>query len=198
MQSHVGVHLGTRIINDFHFHMRPIFTVHAGEYLVGSEIEGLSSGYKVWVPSKDSGIDLLVTTESCEKVASIQVKFSKDHLASGKELRANGKIKSGGWWTLDRRKLSESPADFWVLVLGQLNARKYDFVVIRPKDLSRRYEKISPGKNIIQSYFWITSENKCWETRGLGSDDLGKICDGTFKNASRDFTSYLNHWSFNK
>jgi hypothetical protein len=80
--------------------MRPIFTVHAGEYLVACEIETRFPEYRVWIPSKDSGIDLLVTDDACRKVASIQVKFSKDHLASGKESRATEEIKSGGWWKL--------------------------------------------------------------------------------------------------
>ena len=60
--------------------MRPIFTVHAGEYLVACEIETRYKNHQVWIPSKDSGIDLLVTDLSCQKVASIQVKFSKDKI----------------------------------------------------------------------------------------------------------------------
>src|SRR5690554_1866372 len=47
--------------------MQPLFTIHAGEYLVGSHIEQHlrdPNGDKVnvWVPSKDTGIDLLVFT----------------------------------------------------------------------------------------------------------------------------------------
>ena len=41
--------------------MKTLFTIHAGEYLVGSEIEKLFKNYRVWIPSKDTGIDLLVT-----------------------------------------------------------------------------------------------------------------------------------------
>ncbi|WP_110961082.1 hypothetical protein [Acidovorax sp. ST3] len=176
--------------------MRPIFTVHAGEYLVASEIESLFPKHRVWIPSKDSGIDLLVTDKSCQKQASIQVKFSKDHLASGKEARATDEIKSGGWWKLDRTKLAESPADLWVLVLCQFNTRKYDYVVISPKELARRYDQIAPGNNTIQSYFWVTRKGKCWETRGLGRDELQAVCGGTFASRQRDFTSFLNVWPF--
>jgi hypothetical protein len=57
--------------------MRPIFTIHAGEYLVATEIEKKFRDLRVWIPSKDIGIDLLVTDESQNKVASLQVKFSK-------------------------------------------------------------------------------------------------------------------------
>ena len=41
--------------------MKPIFTIHAGEYLVGTYIEKNFKKYNVWFPSKDRGIDLLVS-----------------------------------------------------------------------------------------------------------------------------------------
>ena len=50
--------------------MRPIFTIHAGEYLVATEIEKKFRDLRVWIPSKDIGIDLLVTDERQNKVAS--------------------------------------------------------------------------------------------------------------------------------
>jgi hypothetical protein len=42
--------------------MRPIFTVDAGEFLVGDYIKRkFSKKFSVWVPTKDIGVDLLVT-----------------------------------------------------------------------------------------------------------------------------------------
>jgi len=41
--------------------VRPLFTIHAGEYLVASEIERRFGRTNVWVPSRDTGVDLLVT-----------------------------------------------------------------------------------------------------------------------------------------
>ena len=38
--------------------MRPMFTVHAGEFLVGQYIEGKLKK-NVWLPTKDVGVDLL-------------------------------------------------------------------------------------------------------------------------------------------
>ena len=46
--------------------MRPLFTVHAGEFLVGQHIEGFK-GKNVWVPTKDTGVDLLVTNSANTK-----------------------------------------------------------------------------------------------------------------------------------
>lgn len=60
--------------------MRPLFTIHAGEFIVGEHIEKNFPGLNVWIPSKDTGIDLLVTdkTNSCKPI-SLQVKLSRDY-----------------------------------------------------------------------------------------------------------------------
>jgi len=176
--------------------MRPIFTVHAGEYIVGDYIEARFPDLRVWVPSKDDGVDLLVTDQGGKKMASLQVKFSKDHLATGKERNATAAIKSGGWWRFDPKKIAKSAADYWVLVLCEFTSRQYDFVVIRPQELARRYEAIAPGIDTIQSYFWVTRDGQCWETRGLGKEDLARVCDGSFKNEQRNFSKHLNDWPF--
>lgn len=52
--------------------MQPLFTIHVGEYLVRSHIEQHlrdPNGDKVnvWVPSKDTGIDLFVTDKTNKK-----------------------------------------------------------------------------------------------------------------------------------
>ena len=63
--------------------MRTIFTLHAGEYITADYIERNVSDSKgkksnVWVPGKDSGIDILVTNNDNSKCCSLQVKYSKD------------------------------------------------------------------------------------------------------------------------
>ena len=37
--------------------MKPLFTIHEGEFLVGSHIEKKFRDWNVWIPSKDKGID---------------------------------------------------------------------------------------------------------------------------------------------
>ncbi len=176
--------------------MKPIFTIHAGEYLVGSEIEEKFPGLRVWVPTKDTGIDLLVTSASCRETLSLQVKFSKDFL--GKKVReviSNG-VKSGGWWTFKREKLKKSPADYWVLVLYQFQQRDYDFVIIKPTELLKLYDSLERSNKTIQSYIWVThgKPGMCWETRGLNQADQAKIASGTYENNLRNLTPYLNNW----
>jgi len=84
--------------------MKSLFTIHAGEYLVGSHIENKFKDLRVWIPSKDTGIDLLVSNADNSKAMSIQVKFSKDFSHQTKSL-------SCGWWTLNEQKLADSTAD---------------------------------------------------------------------------------------
>lgn len=85
--------------------MKPIFTIHAGEYLVGSYIEENYKDYNVWIPSKDIGIDLLVTNSDNTRTVSIQVKFSKDFLITHGRKEYQKYLLSCGWWTLNRDKI---------------------------------------------------------------------------------------------
>jgi len=54
--------------------MKTLFTVHAGEFLVDSEIEQQIPGARIWLPSKDTGIDLLVTDSRNTQAVALQVK----------------------------------------------------------------------------------------------------------------------------
>lgn len=102
--------------------MKPIFSVHAGEYLTGSYIEQKFPNVNLWIPAKDTGIDLLVSDRPNRKTVSLQVKFSKDFLVTSKNWKApefQHKLRACGWWTLNSEKLLCSHADYWVFVLRQ-------------------------------------------------------------------------------
>ena len=184
--------------------MKPIFTIHAGEYLVASHLEEKFKDLQIWLPSSDTGIDLLVTnpklsSQNSVRAVSLQVKFSKDFLGNkggGKNASSsiNSKIKSGGWWTFKYDKIDKSQADLWVLVLYRFSHRDYDFVIIEPSKLIERYKKLGNTSGTIQSYVWVTANNKCWETRGLGKAAQEEIAIGTFKNDVRDLHHFLNNW----
>lgn len=175
--------------------MRPIFTVHAGEYLVGLDIEERFPELRVWVPSKDDGIDLLVTDRACKKSISLQVKFSKDYLGKNAKAWIAAGIKSGGWWSFSPEKIEKSSADYWVLALYQFQDRHFDFVVITPQALAKIYSEICPpGVKTIQSYIWVTADKRCWETRGLGKKEQLLVANGQFESKSRDLSNLLNNW----
>lgn len=58
--------------------MRPLFTIPAGELLAGGHIERHFRNTNVWVPSKDTGTDLLVTNRRNSASVSLPVKLSRD------------------------------------------------------------------------------------------------------------------------
>lgn len=173
--------------------MRPIFTIHAGEYLVASFVEEKFKNYNVWIPSKDTGIDLLVTNSTNKKTVSIQVKFSKDWTTHIPEALQHG-LKSCGWWTLNRDKLSKSLADFWIFVLYGLSQESIQYVIIRPKELLRKLTLIHGSNKGIQTYLWVTKKDKCWETRGLKKEEEILVANHRYSNNGRDFKEYLNNW----
>ena len=184
--------------------MKPIFTIHAGEYLVASYLEEKFKALEIWLPTTDTGIDLLVTnpnlgSKNSIRAVSLQVKFSKDFLGDkggGKNAASsiNSKIKSGGWWTFKDDKIEKSQAELWVLVLYRFSHRDYDFVIIEPSKLLERYKKLGHTSGTIQSYVWVTENRHCWETRGLGKAEQEAIAANVFKNPVRDLSHFLNNW----
>jgi Restriction endonuclease len=174
--------------------MKPIFTIHAGEYLVASEIEGKLKELNVWIPSKDTGIDLLVTSQNNSKTASIQVKYSKDFSTTLVKQVFRPNIKAAGWWTLNRKKIQTSNADFWVFILYSLEKKNCDFVIINPKELLQIFDKTSRSNSSIHCYIWVTNHNTVFETRGLSNDDMQMICNNNYASADRDLQKYLNNW----
>jgi hypothetical protein len=176
--------------------MRPMFTIHAGEFLVGQHIESSFKDKNVWVPTKDSGIDLLVTNSANKKAISLQVKFSRDFLPIMKlEPTAQSKLKSCTWFSLDSNKLSHSKADLWVLVLLGFEKHTYDYIIIQPQQLLIRLNNLHGLSRRYQTYVWVTTSNRAWLTRGASKSNLEGISHNTFTNKDRDLTRHLNNWS---
>ncbi|SRR6266581_5040921 len=175
--------------------MRPLFTVHAGEYLVGSHIEQNYKKVIVWIPSLDTGVDLMLSDPKGRSTVSIQVKFSKDFLPDMKpEFRDPLRVCS--YFTINRHKRSPSQADFWVFVLRGFKSHSNDFVIVPTGELRWRLSRIHKSKaKIIHSYLWVTESKRCWEARGLKVADRRKIAKDLYKDRFRDFTKWLNDWS---
>ncbi len=173
--------------------MKPIFTVDAGEYLVGEELE--QRGLRVWVPSKDTGVDLLVTDQAIRRSVSLQVKMSRDYsdqnsASIGAETEANGLFSA---WI---ERLRKDSVHFWVFVIVGAKLKKKQFLFIRPLDLYARLSKLKVKKNRPQHFFiWIAKDGRCWEAEGLSRDEWRSIALGTYKNPLRDFTPIVRDWS---
>ncbi|MCY2952876.1 MAG: hypothetical protein NTU53_13010 [Planctomycetota bacterium] len=174
--------------------MKSLFTIHAGEYLVGAFLEQQFKRANVWIPLRDTGVDLLVSDRRNRRTVSLQVKFSKDFLVTHMAPVFQKQLRACGWWTINREKLAQSLADYWVFVLQGFASRSTDFVVIARRELLDRLGAIHRARTIIQTYIWVTDAKNCWETRGLVRADHLQIAQGEYKNPSRDLTRWLNNW----
>lgn len=104
--------------------MKPLFTIHAGEFLVDCEIERKFRRVNVWVPAKDTGIDLLVSNSDNSKTVSLQVKFSRDYLVTNlTDAVLRTELHAGGWWTPTPGQIENSRAEYWVFVLFTVRRR---------------------------------------------------------------------------
>ncbi len=175
--------------------MKPLFTIHAGEFLVASYIEQQFKKYLVWIPSRDSGVDLLLTDTDCKVAVSIQVKFSRDFLATHMSDALRPGLKACGWFTLKRQKIVDSTAKFWIFVLYPFNQKEVDFVIIPPFAILDLLTSVHGQRNAFQSYIWVTKDKRCWETRGLTREEHLSISQGSYQNPARELTAYLNNWS---
>jgi hypothetical protein len=174
--------------------LKPLFTVHAGEYVVGSYIERTFQRVNIWVPAKDTGIDLLISDAKNREMVSLQVKTSRDFLATDMSEEFQKPLRSCGWWSLNREKITTSPADYWIFLIVR-SAIHTDFIIIKPAELLKRLDAIHGQRDRFQSYLWVTKKRTCWETRGLNRSDKLSIAEGGFKNNSaRDFSEYLDDW----
>lgn len=174
--------------------MRPLFTVHAGEYLAGSFIEKHLKQFDLWIPSRDTGIDLLMTNPRNSNRAGLQVKFSKDFLATNMSSALQKDLLACGWWTLNGDKLKKSRADFWIFVLYSFDNRQTQYVIIRPAKLLSNLNDIYGNLKVFNIYLWVTRRSKCWEARSLKKSDQLRIAKNSYSDSRRDFTMFLNDW----
>jgi hypothetical protein len=176
--------------------LKPLFTIHAGEYLVGDYIERHYPKWNVWIPSQDTGIDILLTNSGNTKAVSLQVKFSKDFAPTHHSPLEQSHLLSTGWWTHDPLKIRKSPADFWVFVLPSFLEKQTSFIILPPAELLHRFRTVFPGapKNRIHSYFRVTRSNRCWEARGLSKTDQELLALDRLSDDNRELTRFLNAW----
>jgi hypothetical protein len=175
--------------------MRPIFTVHAGEFLVGEYIEKNYRNLNVWVPSKDTGVDLLVTNKSNSKSVSIQVKLSRDYrsIQSVDEFVRNMSV--GGWLSLDHNKISTSTADLWVFILVS-HEKRVDpkHLIIEPRQLLTQLVATHGLSKRYNFYPWVMKNGVALDGRGLSVSDKNGLLAGSFDLGARDYSSCLANW----
>lgn len=172
--------------------MKPLFTVHAGEFLVGDYISRkLKRQFDVWLPVRDTGVDLLVTPRGKpshrKQPVRIQVKFSRGF---GDRLK-HPEFLARGWYTLQPAKIRKSEADFWVFVILALRQEPI-FVVVPLRELRRRIPKLSP--RIWHLYLTVYENKRCFNTRGMKRHELTCALTDGVADPRCDYANYLENW----
>jgi len=177
--------------------MRPIFTIHAGEFLVGEYIEKKFPELNVWIPTKDTGVDLLVTNKkNSSKSVAIQVKMSRDYKPEHATDDFSRKLLAGGWLNLAHDKIEKSPADYWVFILVSHERKmKSKFIIIPPSVLLKRLVEIHGKSKRYNFYPWVLDSGTALQGRGLSKKDKKELAAGSYSLGGRDLSLYLENWS---
>jgi len=176
--------------------VRPLFTVHAGEFVVGEHVEKEFKNLNVWIPAKDTGVDLLITDASAKQTVSLQVKLSRDYRQPEAIEEFDRDLLATGWLTFNHKKLETSPADLWVIVLVSHERKsKPLFIVIPPAELLGRLVAIHGKAKNYHFYPWVTKYGCCMQGRGLNKAARASIAKGKFDLGLRDLSAFLDDWS---
>ncbi|WP_341228323.1 hypothetical protein [uncultured Arcticibacterium sp.] len=174
--------------------MKPLFTIHGGEFLFGNEVEKRFPNLSIWIPSKDSGIDFLLTNQEVTKSLTIQVKYSRDFNWSHGNDVIQSYVKTTAWYNLKREKIVDSKADYWVFVNYDGLTHSADYIFVKPKELISIFDKFKTNSSNIVMYLAVFKSNKCYETRGLKKSELKGLLEGKLDNTIRDFSPFLENW----
>jgi hypothetical protein len=169
--------------------MKPLFTIHEGEFLVGDYINRrFGHKYDVWVPTKDSGVDLLVTRKGRKsKSVGLQVKFSRSFDVHKKLSRD---VLATSWYTLDPKKIRRSEADLWVFVFMTLRHERY-FVLIPTSELRRRIPRGRRSKWNL--YLWAYADGSCYQVRDLDLEGRLNAVHRRVLDRYRDFSIWIDN-----
>jgi hypothetical protein len=186
--------------------MKQFYSINEGEYLVGLYINEKVKECEIWFPAKDNGTDILLTSKNDHKKnVSIQVKYSKAYLSSPKHSSDDrNHYRSCGFWdfgqTAVKSSMDKCSVDFWIIAIHSFFERETDFIVITSAELYKRFSKFKKEGKKPSTYFWITKDKKCFETRGLNSSQKKLLKEGKYDSfePERNFTSFLNNWKLVK
>lgn len=171
--------------------MKSLFSIHAGEFLVGDHIIRKRGAYDVWVPAKDSGVDLLVTRKDRRgRPVALQAKFSRSF-----GLDALHGEQALGWFSLQPGKIRSSTADIWVFVVVTWKHKEH-YVLIPTTELRKLVPRSS--RSIWHLYLTIIKGKgnayRCYQTRGLRKAEKYALADAPPQDKKRDLSQWLERW----
>ncbi|MGS2743287.1 hypothetical protein ACU6TU_06775 [Halomonas sp. LS-001] len=177
--------------------MKPIFTVHAGEFVFGEHVEKNFQGLRLWVPTKDTGIDFLVTDSAGRKTVSVQVKMSRDYRPSLATTEFDKSLKAAGWFVFSHSALESSPADIWsIILISHERKSKPVFLNVPPNELLRCLVETHGKQKNYHLYPWLFTDGRCIEGRGLKKADKRAFMARQYDTASRDLSTFHENWDF--
>ncbi len=170
--------------------MKPLFTVHEGGFLVGDYINRrLGHRFDVWVPTKDSGVDLLVMRKRPRGAsAGPQVKFSRGSSIHEEMPRH---FIATSWHTPEPKKIRTSRAHRWVFLILTLTPEE-PFVVIPTRELRKRIPR--GGGRMWNLYLWVFDGGLCYQVRDLGKDENLDLHHRGVRDRHRDYSQRLESW----
>ena len=171
--------------------MKSLFSIHEGEFLVGDHITRKRRAYDVWVPAKDSGVDLLVTRKDRRgRPVALQAKFSRSFkidVSLGEEAR--------GWFTLKPAKIRASTADIWVFVVVTWKHKEH-YLLIPTAELQKLLPRSHGG--IWHLYLTIMKGKddryKFYQTLGLRKAEKRALAENPPKDKKRDLSRWMDRW----
>lgn len=171
--------------------MKSLFTVHEGEFLVGDYINrNLGKDYDVWLPTRDRGVDFLVTRKGGKgKPVALQVKFSRSFNDEEGEFSSN--VLATSWFKLDPKKVRQSPAHLWVFLFITRKNEKH-FVLIPTRELQKRIPRnCGPTWHL---YLWACANGSCYQVRYLNSRAKMDAVTHGVKDKALDFSEWVDNW----
>ena len=188
--------------------MRPIFTIHAGEFIFGEEVERVAPKARLWMPTKDTGVDFFITGALRKSGVGVQVKMSRDYRPLQASSKFDEALEGAGWFVFSAKKLATSEADIWSLLVVSRERRKRPyFINIPPRVLLENLRRVHGEQTSYHLYVWVISARKiagnpssnellCLEGRNIKEEGKAAIVTGDFQFGDRNLTKYLESWEF--
>jgi hypothetical protein len=177
--------------------MKPMFTVHAGEFVFAEVVEKSYPMLKLWMPTKDTGVDFLITDAEGENPVSVQVKMSRDYRPPYLRSEFDERLTAAGWFVFSYSALENSLAKVWSLILVSHERRQRPiFVNLSPQALLEGLIKTHGVKKTYHVYPWVLTEGVCMQGRGLKEAHKKEFLAGSFELGHRDMTPFLENWEF--
>jgi hypothetical protein len=180
--------------------IKNFWSLEPGEAMVADEMRQKLSGWEVYFPIKDVGVDLLAASgigTSMGKLLTFQVKESKAYERRERDITPEDTVT--GWFALNAAKTrgAASRVNFHVFVCSRYHFARtkriltVDYLVVPTKELIRRLDCYHADTGPRWDLYLVVEQNgRCLDWRGIGRRNRGE----EIGRPQRDYTQFLNNW----